>query len=73
MRILLRGPDGHLHLMWKALANGRVFLLLAAGLTVTRARRKRTGAPCWQQELHCRCRGAGHVGPQASGRVHVPE
>ena len=33
--ILLRGPDGHLHLMQKALANGRAFLLLAAILTVT--------------------------------------
>ena len=43
-RILLRGPDGHLHLMWKALANGREILLLAVGLTVTGARRKRTGA-----------------------------
>jgi hypothetical protein len=26
MRILLRGTDGHFHLMWKALANGRAFL-----------------------------------------------
>jgi hypothetical protein len=30
MRILLRGPDGHFHLMQKALANGRAILLLAA-------------------------------------------
>ncbi len=44
MRILLRGPDGHLHLMLKALANGRANLLLAARLTVIDARRKRTGA-----------------------------
>jgi hypothetical protein len=42
-RILLRGPDCHIHLMWKALANGRAFLLLAAGVTVTRTRWKRTG------------------------------
>jgi len=34
MRILLRGPDGHLHLMKRALANGLAFLLLAADLTV---------------------------------------
>src|ERR1017187_2570085 len=42
--ILLRGPDGHLHLRWKALVNGRAILLLAARLTITQARRKRTGA-----------------------------
>ena len=41
--ILLRGPDGRLHLMQKALANGHVFLLLPAILTVTQTRRKRTG------------------------------
>ncbi len=51
MRILLRGPDGHLHLMLKALANGRSFLLLAAGLTVTCARRKANWSSCWQHEL----------------------
>jgi hypothetical protein len=39
--ILLRGPGGHLHLMHKALANGRLFFLLVAVLTVTRTRRKR--------------------------------
>jgi hypothetical protein len=42
-RILLRGPDGHLHLMKKALANGLALLLLAADLTVTQARWKPTG------------------------------
>jgi len=50
--ILLRGPDGHLHLMQKALANGRAFLLLAAVLTVTQTRRKRNWSPCSRQELH---------------------
>lgn len=43
--ILLRGPDGHLHLMQKAPANGRVSFLLTAVLTVTRTRRKRNWSP----------------------------
>src|ERR1035441_7201009 len=42
-RILLRGPDGHLHLMWKALANGSHSFSSPPGLTATRVRRKRTG------------------------------
>jgi hypothetical protein len=50
--ILLRGPDGYLHLMKKALANGHTFLLLAAVLTVTQTRRKRNWSPSSRQELH---------------------
>ena len=66
--ILLRGPDGHLHLMQKALANGRAFLLLAAVLTVTQTRRKRNWSPCSRQELHLDAGVAGHAEPQASQR-----
>ena len=66
--ILLRGPDGHLHLMQKALANGRAFLLLAAVLTVTQTRRKRNWSPCSRQELHLDAGVAGHTEPQASQR-----
>ena len=62
--ILLCGPDGHLHLMQKALANGGAFLLLAADLTVTQTRRKRnwssapgkssTSMPGWPVTLNPR-------------------
>jgi hypothetical protein len=65
---LLRGSDGHLHLMQRVLANGRVFLLLAAVLTVTRTRRKRNRTPCSRQELHLDTEVAGHAEPQASQR-----
>src|SRR5271166_6632800 len=63
---LARGPDGHLHLMQKASANGRAFLLLAAVLTITQTRRKRNWSPCSRQELHLDARIAGHAEPQAS-------
>ena len=66
--ILLRGPGGHLHLMQKALANGRVSFLLAAVLAVTRTRRKRNWSPCSRQELHLDAGVAGHAEPQASQR-----
>ena len=64
--ILLRSPDGHLHLMQKALANGRVPFLLAAVLTVTQTRRKRNWSPCSRQELHLDAGVAGHAEPRPS-------
>ena len=66
--ILLHGPDGHLHLMQKALANGGAFLLLAADLTVTQTRRKRNWSSCSRQELHLDAGWPGHAEPQAIQR-----
>ena len=66
--ILLRGPDGHLHLMQKALVNGRAFLLLAAILTVTRTRWKRKWSPCSRREIHLGAGGASNAEPQSSQR-----
>ena len=60
-------------MMWKALANGRAFLLLAAGLTVTGARRKRTGVLAGGKSSNAAARVAGDAGPQASGRVQMPD
>jgi hypothetical protein len=71
MRILLRGPDGHFHLMQKALANSRAFLLLAADLAVAQARWKRNWSPCWRQELRIAAGAVSHAEPQASGRICV--
>ena len=65
--ILLRGPDGHLHLMQKALANGRAFLLLAADPTVTQTRRKRNWSTC-SRKSSPRCRVVGHAEPRAIQR-----
>ena len=62
--ILLRGPDGHLHLMQKALANGRAFLLFAAVLTVTQTRRKRNWSTCSRQELHLDAGAAATLDPR---------
>ena len=58
--------------MEKALANGRAFLLLTAGLTVTQARRKRTGVLAGNTSSHAVAGVAGHAGPQASSRMHMP-
>ena len=72
MRILLRGPYGHLHLTKKAQSNGRAFLHLAAGLTVTGARRKRTGTLAGNTGLQCRAGVAGNARPQISDRIPMP-
>ena len=72
MRILLRGPYGHLHLTKKASSNGRASLLLAARLTVTGARRKRTGTLAGNTGLQRRAGVAGNAGPQVSDRIPMP-
>ena len=58
--------------MEKALANGRAFLLLTAGLTIAQARRKRTGILAGNTSSHAAAGVAGHAEPQASSRIHVP-
>jgi hypothetical protein len=62
--ILLRGPDGHLHLMQRVLANGRAFLLFAAVLTVTQTCRKRNWSPCSRQRPHLDAGIADHANPR---------
>jgi hypothetical protein len=53
-------------------ANGRAFLLLTAGLTVTRARRKRNGVLAGNKDSTSRPGFPAMPNPKASGRAHVP-
>src|ERR1035441_7482822 len=71
-RILLRGPDGHLHLMQKALANGPRNPSPHRRADRHSSAMEATWSSCWQHELQCRAGVAGHAGPQASGRIPMP-
>jgi len=59
--------------MWKALANDRAFLLLAAGLTVTEARRKRTGVLAGNKSANAAAGVAGHAEPHRLSRPDIAE
>src|SRR6266568_1236275 len=71
-RILLRGPDGHLHLMLKALANGREILLLAARADSHPSAPEANWSSCWQHELQCRAGLLGTPDPRPATGSRCP-